>query len=181
MVWVKRIALGIVVFVAAAILISFALPRYPVVVRSTSIAASPAAIFPLVSDLRRFNEWSPWFDLDPAATYTFTGPTDGVGQTMTWESKDSDVGSGSMSITRLQPDGEVDTALDLDGQRADSWVKVEPEGAGSTVSWGFRTDVGYNPIMRYFALGLDRFVGPDYERGLAKLKAAAEKSPANGI
>ena len=181
MLWVKRIALGIVVFLVAAVVVSFALPRQPVVVRSTRIAAPPAAIFPLVSDLRRFNEWSPWFDLDPAATYSFAGPTEGVGQTMSWESKDPDVGSGSMSITRLQPDSEVDTALDLDGEHAESWMKVEPDGAGSTVTWGFRTDVGYNPIMRYLGLAFDRFIGPDYDKGLARLKAAVEKAPADSI
>ena len=34
--------------------------------------------------------------------------------------------------------------------------------------------------MRYFGLGFDKMVGPDYEAGLAKLKAVAEKPAAGG-
>jgi len=33
----------------------------------TSIAAPPAAVYDIVDDLRRFNEWSPWFEKDPKA------------------------------------------------------------------------------------------------------------------
>lgn len=174
MVWLKRIVLALVVLAVAVVGIAFVLPRFPVVTRSIDIAAPPAAIYPLVSDLRRFNEWSPWAALDPATVYTFTGPTEGVGQTMNWESKDPQVGSGTMTITGLTPDSEVDSSLAFGPEPAESWIKIEPKGEGSAVTWGFRTDVGFNPIMRYFALGLDRLIGPDYERGLQKLKAVAE-------
>ena len=83
-------------------------------------AAPPSAIFPIASDLRRFREWSPWLELDPATTYTFTGPTEGVGQTMTWASKDPTVGSGSMAVTLLEPDNlvEMSLAFGRQGQRA---------------------------------------------------------------
>jgi uncharacterized protein YndB with AHSA1/START domain len=174
MAWWKRIVLAIVVLAVAAVGVAFVLPRFPVVTRSIEIAAPPAAIYPLVSDLRRFNEWSPWAALDPATVYTFTGTTEGVGQTMNWESKDPQVGLGTMTITKLTPDSEVDSALAFGPQQAGSWVRIEPKGDRSSVTWGFRSDVGFNPIMRYFALGLDRLIGLDYERGLEKLKAAAE-------
>ena len=65
MVWLKRIVLAVIVLAIAAVGIAFVLPRFPVVTRSIDIAAPPAAIYPLVSDLRRFNEWSPWADIDP--------------------------------------------------------------------------------------------------------------------
>ena len=42
------------------------------------------------------------------------------------------------------------------------------------MTWGFAADTGFNPVARYFGLVLDRAIGPDYERGLARLKAAAE-------
>jgi hypothetical protein len=69
-----------------------------IVTRSVEIATPPSAVFALVGDLRRFNEWSPWADIDPETVFTFTGPIDGVGQTLNWESKDERVGTGSMSI-----------------------------------------------------------------------------------
>jgi hypothetical protein len=36
--------------------------------------------------------------------------------------------------------------------------------------------MGGNPVNRYFGVMMDRLVGPDFEAGLANLKALAEKS-----
>jgi hypothetical protein len=178
---VKRIVVGIVVVAIVLVGISYLLPRQATVFRSVEMKASPEAIYPLVSDLRRFNEWSPWFERDPLATYTFTGPADGVGQTMNWESKDPNVGAGSQAITRLEPGKEVEMQLDFGRQgTATGWVELVANGPATTVTWGFKTDTGFNPIARYFGLAIDRMVGPDFEKGLAKLKSLAETQPASG-
>lgn len=50
-----------------------------------------------------------------------------------------------------------------------------------TATWGFDTDLGMNPIARYFGLVMDSMLGADYEKGLAKLKQvceAAQSAPA---
>jgi hypothetical protein len=174
--WIVAVVLAVIVVAALA---SFLLPRHPAVVRSAEIAAPVSTVFPLVSDLRRFNEWSPWFDSDPAAKYTFTGPVDGVGQTMNWSSQKPDVGSGKQTITRIEPDRQVESALDF-GRRGTAIVTltVEPNGNATKVTWGFSTDTGFNPVMRYMGLMFDKWVGPDYEKGLVRLKALAEKPPA---
>ena len=96
---VKRALAAIVIIVALLVVIAYLLPRHANVSRSIRIGASPAAIYPLVSDLRRANEWSPWLELDPNVDITFTGPADGVGQTMNWKSDNPKVGSGSQWIT----------------------------------------------------------------------------------
>ena len=36
-------------------------------------------------------------------------------------------------------------------------------------------NMGRNPVYRWMALFMDRMVGPDFEAGLANLKALAEK------
>jgi uncharacterized protein YndB with AHSA1/START domain len=174
----RWLGLAIVVVVALAILVAFALPRHAIVARSVEIAAPPATIFPLVGDLRRFNEWSPWATIDPETVYTFTGPIDGVGQTLHWESKDKLVGSGSMSIAALEPDRHVDMVVDFGEERtALASIILEPAGSGTLVVWTLDSDLGLNPIARYFGMMMDGLVGPDYERGLARLKAAAEAPP----
>jgi len=162
-----------VAFVGA--LISWSLPRYATVTRTVDVAAPAEAVFPLVSDLRRYNEWSPWLEKDPQARLTFTGPVDGVGQTMNWESANKDVGTGKQSITRIDPGKEVETAVDFGSQgSATATVKLEPNGDKTKVTWGFSSDLGYNPISRYMGLMFDGWIGPDYERGLARLKSVVE-------
>jgi hypothetical protein len=172
---VKRILAAIAVIVVALVVVAFLLPRNVTVSRSIEIAAPPSVIYPLISDLRRADEWSPWLELDPDVEITFTGPADGVGQTMNWQSENPDVGSGSQSITMLEPDSKVETALDFGDQgTATASLDLEPEGAATKVTWGFATDLGFNPVARYFGLMFDKWIGADYEKGLAKLKTVAE-------
>jgi len=174
----KRAALAVAGILVLAVLVAFVLPRHAIVVRSTEIDAPPAAIYTLVGDLRHFNEWSPWSDLDPDTSYTFTGAVDGVGQTLNWQSDDPDVGSGSMEIVGLDPDRRVDLALHFGAEgEAISSLRLEPAGTGTSVTWTFDSDLGFNPIARYFGLIIDGRIGPDYEKGLAKLKAVVESPP----
>lgn len=176
---VKRILTAIAVIFVALVVVAFLLPRNVTVTRSIEIAAPPSVIYPLISDLRRADEWSPWLELDTDAEITFTGPSDGVGQTMNWQSENPDVGSGSQSITMLEPDSKVETALDFgDRGTATASFGLDPEGGATKVTWGFATDLGFNPVERYFGLMFDEWIGADYENGLAKLKTVAEAEPA---
>lgn len=174
----RWLGIAIIGIVAIAVVVAFVLPRHAVVTRSIEIAVPSSAVFPLISDLRRFNEWSPWADIDPDTAYTFTGPIDGVGQTLNWESKDERVGSGAMSIVAIEPDSRVDMAIDFGGEgTALASLVLEPAGSGTMVTWRLDSDLGFNPIARYFGMMMDGMVGPDYEKGLARLKAAAEAPP----
>ena len=174
----RWLGIAIIAVVVVVLAVAFALPRHAVVTRSVEIAAPPSAVFPLVGDLRRFNEWSPWADLDPDTVYTFTGPTDGVGQTLHWDSADEQVGQGSLTIAGIEPDSRVDLVLGFaDAGTALASVALEPAGAGTRVTWGFDSDLGFNPVARYFGMMADGVVGPDYEKGLARLKSVAEAPP----
>ena len=61
-------------------------------------------------------------------------------------------------------------------QRANGTLKLEPEGAGTKVTWSFAGEAGRNPMMRYMGLMMDGMVGQDFEVGLANLKVLAERS-----
>lgn len=178
----RWLGIAIVALVVAGLAVAFILPRHAVITRSIDIAAPPADVWPIVADLRRFNEWSPWADLDPDAAFTFTGPTDGVGQTLNWESDDQRVGSGAMTVEALDPDTRVDIGVAFaDAGTANSFVMLEPAGSGTRATWGFDSDLGFNPIARYFGMMADGVVGPDYEKGLARLKAVAEAPPQEAV
>jgi uncharacterized protein YndB with AHSA1/START domain len=162
---------------AVAIIIvggSFLLPGQAVVTRSTEIAAPPDKVFAIVGDLRHFNEFSPWADLDPDIKYTFEGPESGAGQKMTWTSDNADVGSGSQTITKYEPPNFVESQLDF-GMRGKPVASFDlvPSTAGTNVTWTFSSNLEGIPA-KWFGLMFDRWIGADYEKGLAKLKAAAE-------
>src|SRR6185436_1290567 len=52
-----------------------------------------------------------------------------------------------------------------------------PEGTGTKVTWGFDADYGSSVLGRYFGLFSDLMLGPDYEKGLGRLKAFVESLP----
>jgi len=153
---------------------SFLLPAQAVVTRSIDIQAPPEKVFAIVGDLRRFNEFSPWADIDPDIKYTFEGPESGVGQRMKWSSDNADVGSGTQTIVKYEPTTFVESQLDF-GMRGRSTASFDlvPSTAGTNVTWTFNSDLEGIPA-KWFGLMFDRWIGADYEKGLAKLKSVAE-------
>lgn len=158
------------------LIVAFALPRTTHMQRSITIEAPQAAIFDRLNTFQGFNDYSPWFDRDPQAIYSWSGPVRGVGAHMSWDSKKSDVGQGSQEIIASEPYGHIVTHLDFGagGQNEAAWT-IEPAGKACKVTWSLDSDAGFNPLNRWMGLFLERFVGPDYERGLAKLKLVVER------
>lgn len=167
-----RVVVGLAVILAA---LGFLLPRHAHVERSIVIAAPAPTLFAYVNDLRQFNKWSPWAQIDPATQYTFSGPETGMGATMSWQSEHPHVGSGSQEIIESVPNEHVTTLLRF-GDEGDARATMElaPEAAATRVTWNFDTDLGFNPLSRYFGLMLDSMVGSNFEQGLASLKSLVE-------
>jgi len=143
--------------------------------RSIVIEASPADIFTVLNDLHRFNDWSPWYARDPEAEYRYDGAASGVGARMSWVSELPEVGSGSQEIIASEPDRMVETLLDFgsDGT-ATARFEISPEGSGSRVTWSLDVEFGGGIPGRYLGLIFDQLMGPDYEAGLASLRALLE-------
>lgn len=171
----KRILLGLVTIVAILAVISLFLPREITVERSITMRGEASDVFPYLSNLRKFQEWSPWAVLDPDMELTYSGPDDGVGAKGTWNSDSSDVGSGSQEIVESRQDEYVKIALNFDGEGGGtSDFRVLSEDNRTRVVWGFQTDVGYNPIARYVGLMMDTWIGDMYDNGLERLKLLVE-------
>jgi effector-binding domain-containing protein len=173
----KRIAAALAIIAGLLAVIGFFLPRQVHMERSTVVAAPASTVFALVNGYKMFNKWSPWHGIDPDAKYTYEGPDSGVGARMTWAGNAS-VGSGSQEVIESRPGEMVRVKLDFGDQGGGTaQFNLVPEGDGTKVTWGFDTDLGMNPISRYFGLMIDGMVGKDYEKGLAGLKTLAESLP----
>ena len=174
--WLKRIAIGLVSLIVLLALIGLLLPAKTQVERSIVIERPLSLVHPLLNSFKRFNEWSPWFAADPNAEYTYSGGDSGVGAKMAWKGNES-VGQGSQTITASEPER---IAVDLDfGEMgiAKAEYRLAAEGKGTRVTWAFETDAGYDLLNRWFGLLMDRFIGADYERGLAQLQKLALTLP----
>ncbi len=176
----KRFLLGIAYALVALLVIfmggAYTLPGEAVVERHVTIAAPPEKVFAIVGDLKRFHEFSPWAELDPGLQYTFEGPEIGIGQKMSWRSDKPQLGSGSQTVVDYQPNARFATTLDFgDMGEAIAYIELKPVGNDTSVTWGFKSLLR-NPLERWIGvLFFDRWIGSDYEKGLARLKAIAEK------
>lgn len=174
--WIAGIAVALVVVFFAG---GYLLPGEAVVQRQVRIAAPPEKVYALVSSIRRFNEFSPWAEIDPNTKYTFEGPETGAGQKMSWDSADPNVRRGSLTIVDAVPGRRVGTELDFEGMApASASFELAPDGSGTAVTWGLKAPLN-GAAERWFGIAMmDRIVGGMYEKGLAKLKAIAEKEAA---
>ena len=178
----KKILIGLVGLIVVLAGVSFVLPRTVGAERSIVVAVPQDMAFAYLSDFRNFNEWSPWYELDPDAKYAVEGTPGTVGSRFVWSSEKSDVGSGSQEIVALDANSLVTVELDFADQgTARSTYRLTQAGGGTQIAWGFSTDTGYNPIMRYMGLVIPGMVGDEYERGLAKLKTVLEARAAQTI
>jgi hypothetical protein len=101
---------------------------------------------------------------------------------MDWLSDNADVGNGSQVVTAYDPPRHVASELDLGrmGKSSASW-DLEPSDTGTKATWGFKSRLD-GIAARWFGLTLDKKIGADYEKGLAKLKAVAERpDPATDV
>ncbi len=174
----KKLALSVfytllglfLVFVAGG----FVLPDKAHVSRSALINAEPEKVFAVISDLRQSQAWSPWFALDPQMSVTFEGDGPGVGQKMTWSSQHPNVGSGSQQTIGFVANKQVVVALDFGEMgQATGTMNLAGQDGGTKVDWAFDAPLR-NIIERWFGLVFDRMIGPDFEKGLANLKAYVE-------
>jgi uncharacterized protein YndB with AHSA1/START domain len=149
------------------------------VTRTATIKAPASAVFPLLNDFHNFDQWSPWAKLDPNMKTTLEGAPSGKGAVYTWKGN-SDAGAGRMTITDSQPGERVAIDLEFEEPFASSSKTVfelAPAPGGVSVTWSM---TGKNNFLsKAFCLlmgGMDRMVGPDFEKGLTQLKIAAEAS-----
>jgi hypothetical protein len=173
---IRLIVAALVALVVIGVGGAYLIPAETVVQRQVVINALPEKVFAIVGDLRRFKEWSPWAELDPNLSYAFEGPETGVGQKMSWASDKPEVGRGSQTVTEFEAPNKVAMALDFGSMgTAQASLQLAPVDGGTGVTWGFKTEAK-GVLDRWMSLMFDRWVGADYEKGLAKLKTLAESA-----
>jgi hypothetical protein len=145
--------------------------------RSISIDAKANKIFPLVNNLKTFNEWSPWAKLDANAKTTFEGPAEGVGSKMSWEGN-SKVGKGSMTNLQTRKNEFLQYELNFIKPMAATHMAeftFKEEGKNTVVTWSTYGKKTFICKMMSVVFSTDKMIGEQFEKGLIDLKVMAEK------
>lgn len=173
----KTIAIALVVILALIVGLALTKPDTFTVQRTAVIKAPPEKIMPLISDFRNWPSWSPWEKLDPNMQRTLTGANSGKGAIYNWKGN-SDVGQGRMEIIEFNPPTKVVIKLDfidpMESNNVTDFV-LTPQGENTTVTWTMNGPMSFMFKLVSVFRSTDAMVGRDFEKGLAQLKAVAEK------
>jgi len=167
----KKILIGLGAILLLLVILFF-IPASYTVERSIVIKADAAAIFPHINSLQKWPNWSAWNkETYPTMVYTYEGPEEGVGAVSKW-TVDSD--DGMMKITKSDPMTGIHYDLSFDHGKMNSSgsLTFESVDGGTKVIWknGGDASLLFKPM-------LDGMIGPDFEKGLNKMKSMIESEP----
>ena len=172
----KKVLLALAVIIAVFIVVVALQPSDFRVARSTVIAAPAPRVFAQVNDFHKWEAWSPWAKLDPAAKAVFEGPPAGEGAIFKWAGN-REVGEGTMTLTQSRPSDLVRIKLDFVKPMVasnDVEFTFKPRGDQTEVTWAMSGHNGFIGRAICMFMNMDKTVGGQFEKGLASLKAVAE-------
>ena len=148
-------------------------------VSRTKIMHAPIeVVYDNVNDFKNWPTWSPWLEKDTLAELSYSDITFGKDASYSWKSNDKEVGEGSMTtiesvsfrsilqkITFLKP---------WESESEVSW-SFKPVSEGTEVTWSMKGEMSFGE-KAYMAFngGMDKMVGPDYDKGLDNLDAVLQ-------
>lgn len=148
------------------------------VVRSVSIEAPAERIYPLINNLQRFCDWSPYETKDPNMQREFSDRVEGVGARYAWNGNNQ-VGIGRLGITANQAPREVIMSLDFEKpMKAHNTVRfsLQERNGLTEVAWAMEGPQTFLSKLMHVLFDMDKMVGKDFEAGLLSLKRLVEQS-----
>ena len=150
------------------------------VARTTTVDASADRIYPHLADFHAWRAWSPWEEVDPDLERSYSGPDSGTGARYAW-SGNRKAGQGSMEIVRADEPSRLDIHLSFEKPFRSSNETVftlTDTGGRTEVTWTMTGPLTLSGRLMGIFMSMDKLVGKDFEKGLAKLKTLTERDSA---
>ncbi len=164
------------VVVVAILVVAATKPATFHVERSTTIAATPDKISPLVDDFHNWDQWSPWAHLDPNMQVSYSGAAAGAGAVYEWQGNKK-VGKGRMEILTAEPTAtsiQLDFLSPFESHNRSKFV-LQPQGNVTRVTWTMDGPNTFMSKLMSVFVSMDKMIGKDFEAGLGNLKSVAER------
>ena len=177
---VMLVVVGIVAVAGVGLAIwASTLPAGYDITRSVVIDADPALVREYAGDLARWDEWTPWKEIDPTIEVTLGEKTRGVGAHQSWTGES---GSGELTIIDDDPASGIQYALAFDEGSFTSHGELgwAPVDGGTRVTWRMWGEApGLVARLFFHFLSMEDRVGRDFDRGLEKLRQVVEQAAAS--
>ncbi len=144
--------------------------------RSDVIAAPADKIFPLISNFKMGEQWTPYEKVDPNMKKNFTGNDGQVGSVYEFEGN-MEVGTGKLEMLNIVPNELVEIKLTMIkpffGENHIQY-KLTPEGTGTRFTWSMSGDGGFMSKLMSVLIDCDKMIGDQFLQGINNLKAIVE-------
>lgn len=166
---IRKAVLVLLALLLMMTIVTFFLPGRQSAQRARDMAAPPEKLWPLIAGPKQWPKWAAWNRRDPNMKITYEGAESGADARWAWESKSE--GNGSMMFDSAQPNKQLAYTVTFSdmGSTAKGKIALEPADGGTKVTWSFETELGINPLMRWFGLMIHSMVGRDFDAGLDNL------------
>lgn len=143
---------------------------------SVSIDAPAKQIFELMLDLNRFDDWNPFRTMDATVTTKVNQVKPGPGSVYEYEGKR--IGRGQQVVLSAEKPSLIVSEMSFFGKKktnkATIEFRIQPETAGTLVTWYLKGERGLGGKFMGTVLGFDKMMGKSFAQGLASLKALVE-------
>jgi hypothetical protein len=147
------------------LLVGFLLPTDWEVEATAFAPASASEVFAYLDSPEGWRSWTPW----PDSGVVREGPESGAGARMRWD--DRELGSGSFELVEAISDARVTYFVEVEGGAmvTRGSIGLAPADGGVRITWHEEGDLGWNPLMGYWALFIERAQLVELEKSLAVL------------
>ena len=147
---VKWILISVAALLVAGVISTFFMSDNFRVYQTQMIKAPPEAIYNQLVTVKNWENWSYWKTLDGKMVTTYNDIASGVGASYSWKSEKKSVGSGSLTIVRVEPNQYVQCNLSFDGHpdaMAEYILKPAPGGTELTSAMNSPTKSIFDKLM----------------------------------
>jgi len=154
---ILKILLGIILLFAIVLLVvGLTTPKQLSVEKTVEINAPVDKVFDQVNNLRNWENWSPWYKMEPTMDLTYSDNAAGANSWYKW--KGEKTMEGQLTITKAVPNQRIETAIDFGEMgKSDGYWDFKSKGNSTEVTWGMNADTPGNPfskaMMRLFFPG----------------------------
>ena len=176
---VKGILYFLLIVIAVFLIAALFAPAEKTVERSITINAPASAVYSQIANFENWKNWDPWFKRDTTQVRTYNGTLGDESYSYSWKSDNEKVGNGMMTMDAFEENMSTSNHITMGDEgktmEMDAGFKLEADGEATKVTWNMVSKLGFPwKIMHYMT---EKWVGPDYEKGLANLKEYVESNP----
>ncbi len=165
---------SLLIVIALFVVIGLFLPATRTVSHSVETNRPMSTVNDLLGSFTRFRDWNALVNKDPRVQLTTSGPENGVGAKLDFQSTQGSIGKGSWELVEDVPGEKIVYTVEnrSRGEKKRMTFRFERTGQRNQnvkITQRYTVDYGWNLMGRYAGLYVTRDVGDEIKAGLGKV------------